>query len=152
MKYYTAVVEVSKRGNMSGDEVDAVMDRLNGYSPSLSVSPHGYRAARISVPAENLAAAAQAAILAVTFAYGLDVAGAVSTEVMSEAEADLRVGSLEVPDLVGVTEAADMLGVSPQRVRQMIDEGKLAAHRVGERSFALVRDEVAAKLAPDASA
>lgn len=148
MKYYTAVVEISKRGNMSAAEVDTVMDRLNGYSPSLSVSPRGYRSARISVPAENLAAAATAAILAVTFAHGLAVDGAVSIELMSEAEAELRDGSLEVPDLVGVTEAADMLGVSPQRVRQMIDEGKLAAHRVGNRSFALVRAEVEAKVSP----
>ncbi len=151
MKYFTAVVEISKRGNMSGDEVDVVMDRLSGYSPSLRVSPRGYRSARISVPADNLAAAATAAVLAVTFAHCLDAGGAVSLEVMSEAEADLRDGSLEVPDLVGVTEAAAMLSVSPQRVRQMIDEGKLAAHRVGERSFALVRNEVLAKVSTEPS-
>ncbi|RWR15813.1 DNA-binding protein [Microbacterium enclense] len=63
---------------------------------------------------------------------------------MTEAEADLRSGSLEVPDLVGATEAARILNVSPQHVRQMIDEGKPAAHRVGERAFALVRSEVEA--------
>lgn len=144
MKHYTALVEVSKRGNPSPDEVDAVMDRLAGYPVSLSVTPRGYRAARITLPADNLAGASTAALLAVTHGYGLGLDGAVSLEVMSESEADLREGSLEVPDLIGATEAAQMLGVSPQRVRQMIEEGKLAAHRIGERSFALVRTEVEA--------
>lgn len=147
MKYYTAVVEVSKRGNMSADEVDAAMDSLDGYPVSLSVSPRGYRAARITLPAPNLAAASTAAILAVTHAHGLTVDGAIYTEVMSEAEADLREGSAGVPELIGATEAAQLLGVSPQRVRQMIDEGRLSAHRIGDRSFALVRSEVAAAAA-----
>lgn len=144
MKNYTALVEVSKRGNPTADEVDAVMDRLAGYPVSLSVTPRGYRAARITLPADNLAAASTAALLAVTHGYGMTLDGAIYIEVMSEAEADLREGTLEVPDLIGATEAAQILGVSPQRVRQMIEEGKLAAHRVGERSFALVRSEVEA--------
>lgn len=147
MKNYTALVEVSKRGNPTADEVDAVMDRLAGYPVSLSVTPRGYRAARITLPADNLAAASTAALLAVTHGYGMGLDGAVYVEVMSEAEADLREGTLEVPDLIGVTEAAQIHGVSPQRVRQMIEEGKLAAHRVGERAFALVRAEVEATAA-----
>lgn len=147
MKHYTAMVEVSKRGNPTPDEVDAVMDRLAGYPVSLSVTPRGYRAAHITLPADNLAGASTAALLAVTHGYGLSLDGAVSLEVMSESEADLREGSLEVPDLIGATEAAQVLGVSPQRVRQMIEEGKLAAHRIGERSFALVRSEVEATAA-----
>lgn len=68
-------------------------------------------------------------------------------EVLSEEEADLCVGSVDVPELVGVTGAADMLGVSVQRVRQMIGEGKLAAHRISERSYALVRSEIVARAA-----
>lgn len=147
MKHFTAVVEISKRGNMSGDEVDTIMDRLQSYHPSLSVSPHGYRSARFTVPADDFAQAVQSAALIGRHAF--DDVELVRVEVMSEAEAELREGSLEVPDLVGVTEAAELLRVSPQRVRQMIDEGKLAAHRIGERSFALVRNEVAARAATE---
>lgn len=145
MKHYTAVVETSKRGNPSHDDVDAAMDALAAYAPALSVSPHGYREARITFPADSFAQAASTALAVVTAALGGEP---VALQLMSEAEADLRDGSLEVPDLVGATEAAALLGVSPQRVRQMIDEGKLAAHRVGERSFALVRSEVLAKVQP----
>lgn len=146
MKHYTAVVEVAKRGNMTGDEVDTVMDRLAGHSVSLSVSPHGYRTARLTVPADNIAQAATAAVLAAAHGFGLSVDGAVSVTVMTEDEADLRDGTAEVPELIGSAETAQMLGVSPQRVRQMIEEGKIAAHRVGERSFAFVRSEVEAKI------
>lgn len=148
MKHYTAVVETSRRGNPSHDDVDAAMDSLAAYAPALSVSPRGYREARITFPADSFAQAASTAIAVVAGALGGDV---VSLELMSEAEAELRAGSASVPELVGVTEAAELIGVTPQRVRQMIDEGKLAAHRVGERSFALVRSEVLAKAQPEST-
>ena len=31
MSHYTAIVEVSKRGTMSADETDTIMERLAGY-------------------------------------------------------------------------------------------------------------------------
>lgn len=145
MKHYTAEVEVSRRGNPTPDEVDQAMDTLAGYAPSISVTPRGYRAARITFPADTIAQAATTALAVTTAAIGGDV---VRLELMTEEEADAREGTATLPELVGVTEAADILDVSPQRVRQMIDEGKLAAHRVGSRSFALIRSEVAAKAPP----
>lgn len=144
MKHYIAQVEVSKRGDPSPEEIRALADRLSGYSVSMHLSPRGFRRARITVPADNLAAASTAALLAVTHGFGVAIEAAVSLEIMSESEAGLREGSVEVPELVGVADAAQLIGVSPQRVRQMIEEGKIAAHRVGERSFALVRSEVEA--------
>ncbi|WP_439593905.1 helix-turn-helix transcriptional regulator [Microbacterium sp.] len=147
MKYFTAVVEVSKRGNMSGDEVDAIMDRLAGHPVSLSVTPRGYQAARITLPADNIAQAATGALLAVTHGFGIGLDGAVSIELADEDEMGRRDGAQHVPELVGPVEAAALIGVSPQRVRQMIDEGKIAAHRVGERSIVLVRSEVLAAAA-----
>lgn len=147
MEHFTAVVEVAKRGNMTAAEVDQAMDRLTGYPVSLSVSARGYRTARITLPADTIGQAATAALVAVTHGFGVTTDQAVSLEVMTEAEADLREGSAVVPELIGVTDAAQILGVSTQRVRQMIDEGKLAAHRVGERAYALVRSEVEATAA-----
>lgn len=145
MEHYTAEVEVSRRGNPTADEVDAAMDALGEYAAALSLSPHGYRGARITFPADSFSQAATTAVAVVTAALGGDV---VRLELMSEAEADLRDGTAELPELVGVTEAADILGVSPQRVRQMIDEGKIAAQRVGGKSFALIRSEIEAKAIP----
>lgn len=145
MEHYTAEVEVSRRGNPTPDEVDQAMDTLAGYAPSISVTPRGYRAARITFPADTIGQAASTALAVVSAAIGGDV---VRIELMTEKEADQREGTATLPELVGVTEAADMLNVSPQRVRQMIEEGKLAAHRVGGKSFALIRSEVEAKV-PD---
>lgn len=143
MKHYTAEVEVTTRGNPTPEEVDRAMEALAGYAPSISVSPHGYRAARITFPADTIAQASSTALAVVATALGGDI---VRLELMTEEEADRREGTATLPELVGVTEAADILGVSPQRVRQMIDEGKFAAHRIGGKSYALIRSEVAAKV------
>lgn len=144
MTHYTADVEVAQRGAPTSETIDQAMDYLADYAPSLSVTPRGHVAARITFPADGIAQAARTAALVVEHALASTV---IRLDVMTEAEADLRDGSIDVPDLIGVTEAAAELHVTPQRVRQMIDEGKLAAHRVGERSFALVRSEIEAKAA-----
>lgn len=140
MEHYTAEVEVAQRGDPTPDQVDEWMDALAGYAPAINVTPHGYRSARITFPADSIAQAATTALAVVTATLGEPI----RLELMTEAEADLREGTAALPDLVGVTEAADILRVSPQRVRQMIDEGKIAAHRVGGKSYALVRSDVVA--------
>jgi excisionase family DNA binding protein len=35
-------------------------------------------------------------------------------------------------------EAAKLLGLTPQRVKQLVDEGRLAAHRIGPRGVRLI--------------
>lgn len=144
---FIAVVETARRGNMTADEVDRVLDRLPSPDVSLSVSSRGYQAARVTVEAETIADAATLGLLAVQHGFGVGWDQVVSLELTSEAEAEQRVGSAVVPELVGVTEAAQLLRVSPQAVRQMIESGRLSAHRVGERSFALVKSEVLATAA-----
>ncbi len=42
-------------------------------------------------------------------------------------------------DLLNTSEAAETLGVSVRRVRQLIDEGKLTAQKVG-RDYAIQKD------------
>lgn len=144
---FVAVVEVSRRGEMTRDEVDSVTDRLPGQQVSLNVSQRGYWAARIVVDAESIAAAATHALLAVHHGFGLGWEDVVSIDLMGEAEARLRQGSAIMPELVGAAEAARLLGRSPQAVRQMIEDGRLSAYRVGDRSFALVKSEVLAAAA-----
>ena len=146
MKNYTAVVELNRREPFALEEIDDVYEQIPGvHAPSFSTSPHGYRTVRLTIPAADVAQASFTAALIVTNGLRLSLGDVVSLEVMSESDADLRVGAAAVPELVGVTETAELLGVTAQRVRQMIDEGKLAAHRVGDRAFALVRSEVEAR-------
>ena len=54
---------------------------------------------------------------------------------------DLLADQTEVPPLVGVTEAAQILGVTPQAVRQRIQTGSLHGIRVGD-AWALVRGDL----------
>lgn len=46
-------------------------------------------------------------------------------------------------ELLSTTEAAEKLGVSERRVRQLINEGKLAAHKLG-RDYAIEENSLEA--------
>lgn len=46
---------------------------------------------------------------------------------------------LEKANLISVAEAARIIGVTPGRVRQLIDEGRIVAEPVGERSLVVDR-------------
>ena len=146
MKFF-AVAEVARRDMLTAHEVGRVLNRLPGQDVTLGLSQRGYQMAKIKVDAENIAAAASHALLAVQHGFGIDWDSVVSIDLTSEAEAELREGSAIVPELIGVTEAARLLGRSPQAVRQMIEDGRLSAYRVGDRSFALVKTEVLAAAA-----
>lgn len=142
MTHYTADVEVASRGDLTEAQTDMAMDYLADYAPAIGVTPRGHQTARITLPADSIGQAARTAALLVEHGLASTV---IRIDVMPEAEADARIGEVPVPDLVSTPEAAALLGVTQQRVRQMIDEGKLAAHRVGERAIALVRSEVVAR-------
>lgn len=47
---------------------------------------------------------------------------------------------IRAAELITVTHAADKLGVSRQRIHQMLDEGKLDWYRMGKRRFIHRRD------------
>jgi excisionase family DNA binding protein len=54
-----------------------------------------------------------------------------AAEVMTTAEFDQRLGMAPLPELLSVTEAAAVIGVSGARVRQLLDEGRLAGTKIG---------------------
>lgn len=136
--FYSAHVEVDLRGDLADSTVDRVLDQLADFHPAIGTSPRGYADAQITLPAETLAQACSAALAVVAAAYG---APAVACEVLTEAEFDARQGWATVPDLVSVTEAAQMLGVSRQAVLQRIGSRSLPATRIG-RDYAIPRTAV----------
>lgn len=127
MTNYIAYLELDARG-LNAATVDSVNDALESYQPSLSESPRGWLAVRISVPADSLEQAFRTAIAVVERATA---ATAILAEVTTEAEADAREGFATIPDLLSVTDTAEFLGVSRARVNQMIDERRLPAWKVG---------------------
>jgi excisionase family DNA binding protein len=133
---YSAHIEVARRDD--GWSTDAVLDALAPFHPSVGTSPRGWADAQVSLPAETLAQATAAACAAVSHAFAAEV---VAAEVMTEAEFAAREGWTPVPELVSVTEAADMLGVSRQAILDRIARKTLPAEKVG-REYVIARGAV----------
>jgi hypothetical protein len=64
----------------------------------------------------------------------------IGVEVLTPEQSELRSARADQPlDLVSVTETADMLGVTPGRIRQRAAAGDLGAIKVGEAGWAFPR-------------
>ncbi len=137
LEMYNATVEVALR-KIDNDGIDLVMKRLAQHHPGLGASPRGWLDATISLPAESLAQATVTAVAVISSAYG---AAAIACEVMTETERDARDTFVPLPELISVAEAAEVLGVSRQRVLQRINDRTLPATRVG-RDYAIPRTAV----------
>jgi len=62
-----------------------------------------------------------------------DAAGELFTfAVMPTSEFDRRTDDIQVPELVGAVDAAEMLGVTRQRVQQLASSGSLPSTKVGK--------------------
>lgn len=152
MTHYAVNIEYTTRQESLRDPVSALEDLIEAladYSPSAGFSPRGWLSVRLTFPASSVEQAANTArAIAAEAIAAVDAAATiVRIEAMTEAELDAREGFVHVPDLVGLPEAAELLGVSAQRVRQMVDEGKFTtARRIGERAWVLARHEVETKV------
>ncbi|WP_372412564.1 hypothetical protein [Streptomyces luteireticuli] len=103
------------------DEVhDRLLEDLAGLHVAPTTAPNGNFAVLLTLDAANcdeaFAAARSAAQASLTEAFG--PCGLVGFEVLTEAEFIERES---VPELVGRQEIAEMLGVSPQRVTQIME-------------------------------
>lgn len=141
---YSVHIEFGRR-NITPAETERIVDQLADWHAAVGHSPRGYVDVQMTLPAEDLS---RAASTAVAITAPILKADPIRVEAMTEAEFDARLGEVPLPEMVGVTEAAEILGVSRQRVLQMIDEGKLASIRVG-KSIALARDEVIRRSSPN---
>jgi excisionase family DNA binding protein len=148
MQMFHADVEVNDRTPITHDDgelVDLLIQALQAYHGVPSTSPRGFRSASISFPAESIAQACATAAAVVSSLY--DGAVPIVVEAMTEKEFMNREGWGDPPsELVSVSEAADILGVSRQAVLEGITRRSLPAERVGH-SYVLPRDAVEAKAA-----
>lgn len=136
MQMYSANVEVALR---DCEDLSAVLAQLEHHHAALGQSERGWLQALISLPAESLTQATATAVTLVSAAYGAEP---VACHVMTEAEFDAREGWAPAPsEMLSVTEAAELLGVSRQAVLQRIDGHRLQAVKIG-RSWAIPRTAV----------
>ena len=139
MRMYNAAVEVDST-RIDEDVADELMGQLAQFHPAVGTSPRGWLEARISLPAESLA---QACVTASTVVESAAGAAAIACEVMTEEEFDARQGFTTAPDLIGAAEAAEILGVSTERVRQLAVAHRIQSEELSGRR-AYVRSSVEA--------
>lgn len=121
---YNAYIEIKTRQVDDDDLIDA----LAGYGPVVSRSERGWVAIDITVPATDLRQAFSTSLAIVEAATAHPV---LAVEVMPTEEFDVRNGLAPLPSTMGVPEAAELLGISPQAVRKRLEAGTLAGHREG---------------------
>jgi len=154
MTHYVAELSFPVAG-VTPAQATAILEDLEGFHAAVAPGPARLEIT-MSFPAESPVSAQRIALdravdaVASRGGRGGGTRTGVGTmptfvAVMTEDEFDQRESFDRIPDLLTPPQAADILGVSQQRVRQMIDEGKfLSAQRVGERTIVIARAEVEA--------
>lgn len=154
---YSAHVELARK-RISEDQAGAFLDHLEQFHGAVGISPGGHVDAQISVEASTIGQAATVAALVVqdaaTSAGMHSGTTAIAVEVMTEDLWNVRQGwddepaASEQPSVIGSDEVSKILGVSRQRVMQLVDEGRLTSIPVGARAHGFIRGDVV-KLAQD---
>ncbi|MGW1154509.1 hypothetical protein ACWD45_24895 [Streptomyces rubiginosohelvolus] len=133
--------------DVSDDLVEELVEHLIDHSPAIGTAPNGNLSARIFIEAGTARQAIDSALKEVTAAAkeaGLPTT-VVGVDLVTEEELDRRLAEPPVPDLVGVSEIAEMLGVVRQRATQLSqrpDFPPAVAHLKSGPVF--VREQVAA--------
>lgn len=141
---YNARVELDRRlpadDSEADDMIDQLMDDLAPYHVAVARTPHGRVELILTVPAESLRQASSTVLAVVAAAGGEPFA----LEVLPTDEFDRRSEQEMVPAMLSVTGTAELLGVTRARVQQLIDDGQLAAVKVGA-TWAVLRSSAEAR-------
>jgi hypothetical protein len=107
---------------ITDDAIDVLHDYLADRGPAVGASPSGNTSVRVFVEAGTARQALDSALKEVTAAAKeADISTTVlGVDLVTEEELDRRLAEPSVPDLVGVSEIAGMLGVVRQRAAQLV--------------------------------
>ena len=122
---YNARIEYETREDITDDLMAALID----HHPAITRSGRGWIEAHITLPAETLR---QAVTTALAIADSASNVAVLAIEVLPTAEFDARVDLEAMPELVSVTDAAELLGVSRSAVLQRLESGSLPGTKVGK--------------------
>lgn len=125
---YTATIELDIRDDGTDEPDDAIIDALSEYALNVGRSPLGYVEIVVTIPATSLTQAAQTITAVIAETLGVSI---LSIELMTESEYARRVGVRPMPELVSVTAAAEIAGVSRQAILGRLEAGTLAGEKVG---------------------
>ncbi len=149
MQHYSIHIEVDRRGDLPEAEWDRIMEGLEraDMHPSAGMSPRGFVSAQVSPVGESLTGAI---LTTVAVFEALTEARTVAVEAMTHEEFAAREGFVPIPELVSVPDAAAALGVSRQRILQMIEAHSFPTARKVGTSWVIAWDDVQAKVPADA--
>lgn len=106
------------------EQASDLVDRLAEFHPVVATSPLGWCEVTITVQGETIG---QAVVVATAL-----LGQVVSITAMTTEQYDRRpVADARMPELVGVTEAAEQLGTSRQAVLQRLESGSLIGTKIG---------------------
>ncbi|MFF8994438.1 hypothetical protein ACF09H_31850 [Streptomyces sp. NPDC014983] len=115
--------------------LDTLLERHPDSGPALGPAGNGNLSMRFFIDAGSVVDAVNRAIeyaQAAAMTQGITPDTVVGAEVVTEAELDRRNAQPAVPELAGVTEAAEIVGVTTARIAQL--EGRLRKYLVQELS------------------
>ena len=122
----TYAVTLTSRTDQPVTELEALHDSLADFSPALSYSEDNREVgATLAIDADDMDAALDIAYAAWDHVWRAAGAGSFRHTEVNICEWELherRLAESNLPDLVSATEAAEILGVTRQRVHQMISE------------------------------
>ena len=136
---YSVRVEYRTRDNVD----EQLLDALAAYHPATGRGLRGWVEVYLTVPAEDFVQLAHTTIALTGKALGAPV---LAIEFMPQDEFDARLGLEPIPELLSVSEAAEMLHVSRQAVLQRIANRTLPATRIGN-AWAIQRERVRREIA-----
>jgi len=124
MAPWSVRVELAAPCAVSEDATDELTDRLADYAAAVAVEDDDRVTVQLTVEAGTLRAAFTRGEKAVTEASAdvLRDAEVVEVQVLTQQEFDRRLEQPRVPELWGVSEAAEFLGVSAPRIDQLVKE------------------------------
>lgn len=135
---YTATIELDIRDDGTDEPDDAIIDALSEYALNVGRSPLGYVEIVVTVPAASITQAAQTIAAVIAETLGVMI---LSIELMTQDEYARRVGVKPMPELVSVTAAAEIAGVSRQAILGRLATGSLPGKKVGN-TWVVQRDYI----------
>lgn len=133
MTEFNIIAELPIRDH-TPEQASDLVDKFADFHPAVATSPLGWCEVTITVHAENI-------VQAVSVAVAL-LGQVVSIAAMTTEQFDRRpVADGRMPELVGVTEAAERLGTTRQAVLQRLEAGSLVGTKVG-KAWAILASSV----------
>ena len=127
---YNATLTITPSSPVEDDDtIDALMEAFAAYHPAVGDAPAspGALQAVVTVPAHTLAQAVATATALATQVGDLEGIEVIPTQVWDRREG-LKIDDVE---LVSVTEAATILGLTSQAIRDRITAGTLPGRKIG---------------------